>query len=233
MVINRTFTCEIAMKKILIIGNSEPSANHKYLLEDAEIVVRFNNKQYKFASENKKTTLLSIVNTGAVGHALLQNIKSNKFYLEARTILFARSQKVHQDHLLQNPLRDKYSEDEVVDVSHEYEEGIVRDGKLVEHLSDTQNLECFRLIQSRTHLPFICLSSGFLVVWSFLNNPQYAAYEKHIVGFSFKGWWGHPWATEKEIMLELHRENKLIFHDCTLMDKLHYKIYRLRQKMFH
>lgn len=220
------------MKKILIIGNSEPSANHKYLLEDAEIVVRFNNKQYKFASENKKTTCLSIVNTGAVGHGLLQNIKSNKFYLEARTILFARSQKIHQNHLIQNPLRNQYSE-EVIDVSHRYKAELVADGRKVVHLSDAHNLACFRLIQSRTHLPFICPSSGFLVIWFFLNNPEYVAYEKHIVGFSFKGWWGHPWAAEKEIMLELHRENELIFHDCTLMDKLHYKIYRLRQKMFH
>jgi hypothetical protein len=220
------------MKKVLIIGNSEPAANHACLLEEAEVVVRFNNKQYKIMPDHIKTTCLSIVNTGAVGHALLQDIRSNAFYSKAHTILFARSQRTHQNHLLHNPLRDQYPKEEAMDVSQWYEEEIVRDGKEVVRLSDELNQSCFRLIQSRTHRPFICPSSGFLVVWSFLNDARYKGYEKHVVGFSFKGWWGHPWEAEKEIMSELHRNNQLILHHCTLMDKAVYKARRLGQKIF-
>ena len=222
---------QIAMKKVLIIGNSEPAANYAHLLEEAEVVVRFNNKRYKITPDNIKTTCLSMVNTGVVGHTLLKDIQSNIFYSEARTILFARSQKIHQNHLLQNPLKDQYPKEEAMDVSQWYEKEIIRDGKEVARLSDELNQSCFRLIQSRTRQPFICPSSGFLVVWSFLNDARYTEYEKHVVGFSFKGWWGHSWETEKEIMLELHRNNQLTLHHCTLMDKVIYKTRRLGQKI--
>ena len=113
------------MKKVLIIGNSEPAANHACLLEEAEVVVRFNNKQYKITPDHIKTTCLSIVNTGAVGHALLQDIRSNAFYPKAHTILFARSQRTHQNHLLHNPLRDQYPKEEAMDVSQWYEEEMI------------------------------------------------------------------------------------------------------------
>ena len=52
-----------------------------------------------------------------------------------------------------------------------------------------------------------CPSNGYLITRMLLDDPTFYKYKKHLVGFSWEGWPGHPWFMEKLYIEKLERDN--------------------------
>lgn len=52
-------------------------------------------------------------------------------------------------------------------------------------------------------------SNGYLITKLLLESNQFALYEKAVLGFTWKGWIGHPWEHEKRYFRQKEASNEL------------------------
>jgi hypothetical protein len=52
-------------------------------------------------------------------------------------------------------------------------------------------------------------SAGMVVIQRILEDPEFGSYQRYVLGFTFKGWQGHPFTLEKRLV-ETHAAKGLL-----------------------
>lgn len=203
------------MKKLLIIGNGPVFNHYEPLLNDAKVIVRFNSAKRIGDYDHGRQTILAICNTGAPGKYFLnQNyLEKSDDFNQCESLLIPRVERCHIEHF--NTIKKsfpKYHKKELKSYSDEILPYLKASAKNVILISEELNKKCFEKIKAISKKPFICPSTGFITLNYILENSNFADYEIHLLGFGFRGWKGHPWAAERQIIRKLSLEKRIILH---------------------
>ena len=215
------------MKKILIIGNGFIFKNYEDLYKTSNLILRFNNPRLLGAFDDGKTDYLSIVDTGNPALIFLLQIKNKvnntffKIFIKSKNIIFCRNSEIHKNHFLRNKnFFYKSHLESHLSIADLFLPELKYYNKRVIIVDKKINNYCFEKLEATSEKKFICPSTGFITLNYFLTNKKFKDYEKHLVGFSFKGWKGHPWAAESLIIKSLAADRKLILHENKFIFKL-------------
>lgn len=204
------------MKKILIIGNAKVHRDYKNLFNSANLIVRFNNPRLLGDFDDGRTDYLSIGDTGNPALIFLLQIKNRvnnnfyKIYKKSKNIIFSRNSDSHKKHFLkQKDFFKKSHLESHLSIADFFIPELKKDNKIATYVSKKDNDYCFKKLSDISNPRFICPSTGFLTIHYFLRSPKFNNYEKILIGFTFKGWKGHPWSAEKKVLLEYSKTNKI------------------------
>lgn len=206
-------------KKIAIVGNAPINYDLSDMIDSCDIVVRFNEYPRWGNHSGRKTDVLCVCNTGTPAEKMSTNrmILNAPFYHSSLEVWFPRNEDVHQSHIVKYCAKfnqakyykdlsgmlinsNQLSADQVISFSPE--------------LNDT----AFNKLMKVAKWPFIVPSTGFLTMEYILNEPRFSDYDKSLVGFSFRGWRGHPWEAEKAITLD-YTHTRSDFHYISTFPK--------------
>jgi hypothetical protein len=79
-----------------------------------------------------------------------------------------------------------------------------------------ENRQVFEILERSSSRAFIMPSTGFFAFHHVLNDPEFRAFNKYMLGFQFRGWSGHPWAAEKDLVMSFVSSGDLHFIDNRL-----------------
>ena len=111
----------------------------------------------------------------------------------------------------------QYPESEFVDFSKQLVLHNQLQGKAITYLSAEFNVRVFNALLAEMRqlgptVPFVCPSTGFLAIEYVMASPRFTDCRKHIVGFGFEGWNGHPWQLERSIVTRYAQQSRLLLH---------------------
>lgn len=200
------------MQRMAIVGNATVRRDLTKLIDSCEIVVRFN--EYRTIGKNTghKTDILCVCNTGDPAKKISQNssILRASFYSQGLEVWFPRNESVHKSYISQHC--SKFNEENFYqDLSELITVGNQLAASQTLFFSPESNQAAFNKLLARARWPFVVPSTGFLAIEHILNEPRFAEYEKLLMGFSFRGWRGHPWEAEKGIILD-YTKTRTDFH---------------------
>ncbi len=204
----------VTMKNLVIVGNAPLSINYSKIIEAADIVVRMNECKQYGGPHGYKSDIIYMGNTGSPA---LRFISERPFigrdWGQQAEVLFVRDSLAHHEYFqgVKNRFPD-YSESELDDLSDQIIEANQLGGRQVSRLSYDINKVLLNKLTALSEKPFICPSTGILAVEHILARPEFSNYRKHIVGFGFKGWSGHPWLAEKALIAGYVLTGRLSFY---------------------
>ena len=143
-------------------------------------------------------------------------------YKKTNFIIFPRNSKSHRNNYnSQGGFFKKSHLESHLSISDFFIPILEKDNKKIIYVSEEVNNFCFSVFKKRSKRLFISPSSGFLTINFFMQNKIFKNYEKHLVGFTFKGWKGHPWKEEKLFLYSEAKNNKIIIHQSSLLKRLY------------
>ncbi|WP_224973541.1 glycosyltransferase family 29 protein [Acinetobacter oleivorans] len=201
-------------KKIILVANSNAVFNINGVINDQDIVVRFNSPdQQKIEMTGSRTDLLFLANTVDLMEKRLKNKEFNNFVetLEKTTVLFP-----FEDDLINkiNPI-GKVSYRKFFIKFKKYIKNSDNE-KYINYFFD-KNIKVDVIDQSYYWTAkdsidkdsLSILTTGFIAIFYFLNNEEYRDYDIYLCGFTFQGWSGHDWEQEKKCVLDLIANKKV------------------------
>lgn len=207
---------DIKLKKIILVANSDHITNINSLINDQDIVVRFNfpNKQ-KIENTGCRTDILFLANTVDLMEDRLKNKEFSEFINSLKeTIIFfpydddliskinPKCKVVHRKFFIkfkkyiENSNNNKY-------INYFLEKNIkvkVIDQSYYWNAKKIANIDDLSI-----------LSTGLIATSYFLNSKSYIDYKIYLCGFTFEGWGRHSWDKEKKYILDLKNNNKIYF----------------------
>lgn len=201
-------------KKIILVANSNAVFNINGVINDQDIVVRFNSPdQQKIEMTGGRTDILFLANTVDLMEKRLKNKEFNDFIdtLEKTTVLFP-----FEDDLINkiNPI-GKVSYRKLFIKFKKYIKNS-DNRKYINYFFD-KNIKVDVIDQSYYWIAkdsmdkdsLSILTTGFIAIFYFLNNEEYRDYDICLCGFTFQGWSGHDWEQEKKCVLDLIANKKV------------------------
>ena len=204
----------IESKKIILVANSDEILNINDLINDQDIIVRFNipDKQ-NIERTGCRTDILFLANTVDLMEDRLKCAKFNHFIdtLENTAVFFP-----YEDDLISeiNPTCKVVHKKFFI----KFKEYIsnANNAKYIDYF-DEKNIDISIMDQSYYWIAkdlakindSSILSTGFLAMTYFLNNREYSNYDIYMCGFTFEGWSGHSWNKEKRCVLDLKSDSKI------------------------
>lgn len=199
------------MKRIFIIGNAPSQESIAHLLNEQDLVVRFNHpSQESFSRYGTQTNVLFTINTWKFIQKRIHSNLINESWLQAcnQVILAYHPNIIAQYHrkpsLFSQLLTKKKSDGSL--------EALAYFGQKfpVTFLSENFYLSCCNLLEiNKYELNSRIPSTGFLAICYYLQNfPNHKIY---IHGFSWEGWNGHSWDKEKQMIHNLLSEKKIFW----------------------
>lgn len=202
----------IESKKIILVANSDNIKDINSLINDHDVIVRFNvPKNDKIKKTGCRTDILFLANTVDLMDERLKNDEFTSFIdtLEGTSILFP-----YEDDLI-NKINPKC---EVVRRKFFF--------KFKEYIKNSDNNKYIKYFEEK-NIPIdiidqsyywvakdsvgigdsFMLSTGLIATTYFLNNEKYRDYDIYLCGFTFRGWSGHSWEDEKRHILDLENKN--------------------------
>lgn len=205
----------IESKKIILVANSNQVKNINSLINDQDVVVRFNiPEDDKIKKTGYRTDILFLANTVDLMEDRLKSDEFNSFIdtLEDTSIIFPyedeliskinpKCKVVHRKFFLKFKEYIKNSD------NHKYMKYFEEKNLPVDIIDQSYYWAAKGLIDTDDES---ILSTGFIATTYFLNNDRYRDYDIYLCGFTFEGWSGHSWNEEKRHILNL--KNKNIIH---------------------
>lgn len=196
-------------KKIAIVGNAPIQYDVSELIDSCDLVVRFNEYINYGKNSGQRADILCVCNTGLPARQISQraSISNAPFFSELSEIWFPRDEDVHLRHVqpfcLEIPLT------EYVDRSDLLIESNKLSATQVLIFGPELNEKAYHILSSKAKWPFLCPSSGFLALEYILSESRFFDYDKFLFGFSFRGFKGHPWEAEKQMIMQYakHRDD--------------------------
>ncbi len=201
--------------KIIVIGNAPrhkrwlrwlkvPLKNHNDFVNNrCHTVVRFNQCSNYNQGTGTKTNILALINNGSSAQKFLKHDSIPKAVVEQiDCVWFTRPANQNHDFLIDNNAAQPidYST-EIIDFQGFKSKKIAYiDGEIYQHLY--QKI----IAQSPLHHE---PSSGIAIIENILRTPDYEHFDKYLLGFSWQGWQGHHWETEKKICLAYEKQKRL------------------------
>lgn len=207
-----------SMKNMFIIGNGVVEKDLTSMIDEADIVVRFNNVNNYNEKTGTKTSfwILSsnkfLINQHISGNQTLGNEKKisiKEMIGNTQSLLFS----IPPFYPVQS---DKQKNMFKRIVNEDRKERIESVSNFLKHFEATKHP--FRIIEFPNKYVFdiapeiwapnwTCPSNGYLVTRMLVDDATYYKHKKYLVGFSWEGWEGHPWFLEKLCLEKMEREN--------------------------
>lgn len=195
-------------KKLVFVGNAALSDDNIAFIEECDFVVRFNERNSMTGSG--RTDLLFATNIGRPAQRFCER---RPFIELSCDICFVRDEGVHREHFEQvRSLYPEYSDADLDDFSEAIIEANHLEREKVLRVPAQSNRLTFEKLQATAKEPFYCPSTGIMAIEHVLSCPDYLEFEKHIVGFTFEGWEGHPWNAERALIAAHEEAGLLTFH---------------------
>ena len=190
-------------RRLALVGNAPLKSDLAGQIDSSDLVVRCNEAKTLGGYSGTRTDILCITNTGSPAERIIRERSVRKMprFPRLSEVWFPRHSGVHLQRL--RALGSDFPESELEDCSRRLLEANSLDGMRVTHFSRESNERAFERLHQESPQDFICPSTGFLALWHILEQPEYAAFDKFLFGFTFEFWEGHPAATERKIIEEL------------------------------
>jgi len=197
------------MKRIFIIGNAPGQEAIHSLFHKDDTIIRFNqpSEQCQQAYGNRTDILFSINTWKFVQKRIQANLLENVQLTQCRQIVLPYHPSILQNYHRQPSWFSACFKAKKIDGTVEAI-GYFGQKFPVTVLSRNFYLECCQLLKIQEHeLKDKVPSTGFMSIMYFLNNfPESTIY---IHGFSWEGWDGHEWDTERNVINQLLIEQKI------------------------
>ena len=201
------------MNGIVLVGNAPLKKNHSFLVDNADLIVRFNLPRTYGSESGTRFDAWVIANSGGGRRFVDGRVFINAVYkCKPSQLWFPRCVEVHKALRAQHPdsqtLLTAASEtdisDEIIRANDLQQENILR-------FSASVYWSCMDVLSgvATRHDPARIPSTGFLTLYYILTilEPQPVT----LVGFTFEGWKGHPWHLERKIIHQWSDEGRLTF----------------------
>lgn len=214
---NRNTDLTKPLKNMFIIGNAEVKEDLNDKINSADIVIRFNNvNNYN-------------INTGIKTDYWI--LSSNKFLLNQHIKdgnKLGAKKDFSVQYMIENSLNIYFSIPPFFPMQNDFQ------GKIFNHLMSEDRKEridsvhrfleyfnCENISHRIIEFPnkyindiapeiwspkWTCPSNGYLITRMFVDDATFYKYKKHLVGFTWEGWEGHPWILEKLYLEKMERE---------------------------
>ena len=201
-------------KRIAIVGNAPIQWDMTVEIDSCDLVLRFNKASYCGMNSGRRTDILCVTNIDPpVAWAPNQELsRIAGIQTSLAEVWFPRDSEIHKCHAWAiDPTFPESCFDDLAEKLFKSNNfyGNVRSI----HFSREFNEKIFNLLRAKSPRPFICPSTGIFAIEYILDQPKFAQYDKLIFGFSFQGWEGHAWETEREIVME-HTRTRNDFYYC-------------------
>lgn len=195
-------------KRMVILGNAPMSMDMSDYIDASDLVVRFNECQNYGIGTGSKADILCINNFGQpaeewIKYRTYQKLpcvgRTREIWLPRSTSLLEHRRTVRDRHF--DPTRFRDLGDELIDSNQ------LRD-KTVVKFSDELNARVLAELKALSLGQFREPSTGILAISYILSEQRFDDYRKVILGFTFEGWKGHPWSSEKALVERYIAEGK-------------------------
>ena len=189
------------MPSIAIVGNGPVSKDQSGLIDACNVVVRFNEWKNYGQNSGLKADILCITNMGVPANRIIRGALIGKVpHLDQISeIWFPRDSEVHKAHTAE--FAPEYLLNEFDDLSVSLLDSNNLSAKRIVRFSAGFNRKIFRTLLLLGHRSFHCPSTGIFAIEYILGEERFAGYQKFLFGFGFQGWRGHPWATERDLVI--------------------------------
>lgn len=198
------------MKRIVLVGNAELCLDYAPFVDDSDLVIRFNLPATWGAGSGKRFDIWVIANGKGGRHfARQQSFANSPFRDLAREIWFPRPLGVHRTISL-DPNFGGHEHD--LPAAEDAGNLILRRNHLrqpVQRFWSDFYLRCIGKLYALADAGTTVLmpSAGFLATHYVLEEQTDA--EIFLIGFTFKGWAGHPWQLEENNIQSLQANGRL------------------------
>ena len=197
-------------RRIMVVGNGQIEAGKGNRIDEADLVVRFNDCR-SFGAGGVKTSIVAVCNTGRPGKRMLEekDWRENRAVLEADAIWGVRDPEKFS--AMRGVLATTHPE--LDDFCDDYTDGFIEfcrsSDKQFHGISAATYDQVDDMLAQYQPVPYVTPSSGAIVVAELLNNHCQNDDEVTIAGFSHEGWEWHPWQAEKAWMDALASSGRL------------------------
>jgi hypothetical protein len=185
-------------RRVMIVGNGEIGDELADVIDDADLVMRFNDCR-SVGAGGGRTDIVTVCNTGRPGKAMTEGSgwACNKSVWLASSIWCVRDPQkfkaMRPDILRDHPELDDFCDD--------YTDGFADYAR--------QNGKDFHIIPGATHEaldltlsahepePYVVPSTGAVAIAEFLAHYRKSDDQIFLAGFGHQGWDGHPWKAER------------------------------------
>jgi hypothetical protein len=203
------------MKKLVIIGNADVASDHSELVNSFDVVVRINlrkNHNTIHVTTGTKTDVLCY--TPRAVYMVMNNDEdlqliegycrnvSRLWYLRPRhgywvNRIFLSGFFFRKERLF-------------FDISRAFIKRLkLKDGRTEFVKTDFLNSIINKLQVMNPNGPKPWPSAGIVAIEKVIADEEYTHFEKYLLGFTFEGWEGHPWESEKKL-IEGYKEKGLL-----------------------
>jgi hypothetical protein len=189
------------MKKIVIVGNADVKADHSEFVNSCDLVVRFNLCRNYKKNTGDRVDILCLVNSWKPGrrHCKSGEVSQLCFIKSLKQVWFYAPPKPFWNNICAHIFKDIQALE-----YREYSKKIIeRNGLSDKHIEYTQkeiHEALHKKLQANGAAKYSLPSSGMSVIEKIVSGEKYQEYKKYIVGFTYEGWSGHPWAAEKKLI---------------------------------
>lgn len=182
--------------RLAIVGSGRIRFDQSRMIDACNPVIRFNECKNYGRNCGRRTDILCLTNTGGPAMRMIREapIRSAPYRDGVTEVWLPRDSGVHAALGVDMPA------DGCLDVSAELLERSALADRRVIRFDAGLNERVFRELQRRSARPFTCPSTGILAIEYVAGQARFDGYEKYIFGFSFRGWEGHPWRAERDLV---------------------------------
>ncbi|MBU3694719.1 MAG: hypothetical protein FGM40_07825 [Rhodocyclaceae bacterium] len=206
------------MKNLVVVGNAPLTIDYSDLIDSSDVVVRMNECKNYSSFAGGKTTIICVNNMGppAWRYAHDKSFQNSPLCRKADEYWFVRSMAVHE--AFRAKYCPRYPREKIYDMTDIIIESNGLQSKICRRFSPYFNKIVFSVL-IKAYLNnrskgqwFVIPSTGFFAIQFILSEPSFQDFQKHLVGFGFEGWPGHPWRSEKKIVSDYTRDGLLRYY---------------------
>ena len=218
------------MKSLIIVGSAPLEKNLSPFINACDCVIRFNNCKNYGGDSGLKSDILFMSNSGdPANHPTLdfmlkertsKEVEHDLPYLtRAKQVWFVRPPSAEISAFFRNRIPDSapLKKTELQNNAHgkDLAAEIVRAQKIPEEKVHQVSSELHESVWNKLlrygSTDAVMPSTGIVAIETILEDLQFAIYKKiYIAGFGWKGWAGHPWALERQLVEDYISQGKLL-----------------------
>ena len=197
-------------RRIVIVGNGDIPAGAAEIIDVCDLVIRFNDCR-SIGAGGAKTDIVAVCNTGRPGKAMttMPEWRENKAVRQASAIWSVRDpgkfEQMRDTILADHPELDDFCDD----YSAGFAEIAKASGKKHHIIPRAVHDEVDAALAQLSSEPYVCPSSGLIVLAYLLGLSSTENDQIVIAGFGHQGWDGHPFVAEKKLFDAFEAEGKI------------------------
>jgi hypothetical protein len=197
-------------RNIMIVGNGQIPAGAAEVIDLADLVIRFNDCR-SVGAGGRRTDIVAVCNTGRPG----RDMSSSPEWRESEPVRQAscvwsvrdpqKFAQMRAGWLAQRPELDDFCDD----YSEDFAAFALSSGKQHAVLPAAVHTRLDEALQAFAPAPYICPSSGLITIAHMVETTVVGDDTITIAGFGHKGWTGHPFAAERQLVDAFEAEGRL------------------------